>query len=908
MGFGRRPIWRAHASLLVSAAILPFGFGITPATAADTNTITTVEVTGQRTTQGDPISAAPTSVIGSEALALSSTTTLENALQTVPSIGYQGMGAASSGGFGVYFVDLRSLNFNRTLTLVDGQRFVLSGIKTDEAVDLNNVPISLIDHIEIRPSGSEPIYGADAVAGTVNVVLKKDFDGFQITGYGGITNHSDDTTGEITATWGRNFRRGNLTFNIGYFQRDPIRQIDRDWSRNPVTDASIGSGHISETIGSPATPGGHAVSADGTIDDQVTGPGQSHPFDAASDSYNFAGAQYLQGSLQRATANLLGSYEISNSATASFELLASNRVSDTQAPPQTLGLAGTANFPDGFVVPAGNPYNFFGQDVELQRVLTEAGPLKTRAEGLTWRGVAKLEGEAFGRINWSLSYNHGQSRTSFDTRNSINLAHAIDSVSPGCATIAGCVAGDFFGPDSLSTAAVDWLRYTDRARSNYTEDVAEFSLGAQLFKLPGGPVSATLGGEWRKETGYTHFDAVTNAGDQATPDTSPTDGAYTSKEAYLDIEWPLLAGLPLVKSLDMDTSARYSSFDIFGPLSTWKVSLSYAPVDDIRFRATMGLARRVPAITEAFAGLSANLTSVQDPCDSRSGELANPVVAANCLAAGVPSNFVQNASLINIASGGNRDLIPESSKSTTLGTVLTPQFLPDLNATIDYYKYKIDNAIDSLADTDANFIPDTCYESINLSSPLCGLIQRTASGPNAGQINRILGLDENLGRIETDGFDFDVAYNHQFGGGLVLSVDWKSNLLLSYKITEDGETTQYAGSFASLINVGSYTHFKSLMTATLKGGPWTVGWRVHYIGGASVLGQDPAQVPFASAPVVWYHDLVASYRYRATIFTVGADNVLDRKPPQLLDGISNTDLNTYDPDGVFVYARVTRNF
>jgi hypothetical protein len=401
------------------------------------------------------------------------------------------------------------------------------------------------------------------------------------------------------------------------------------------------------------------------------------------------------------------------------------------------------------------------------------------------------------------------------------------------------------------------------------------------------------------------MDPVTLAGDQSTPDSANTQGGYRSQEIYLDLAWPLLSGRPLVKSLDLDTAVRYSHFNLFGGYPTWKVSGSYAPDEDIRFRATVGLARRQPAITEAFAGLSAGLTVVQDPCDSVSGLLANPVVAANCRAQGLGATFVQSSPLINIASGGNPHLTPEASHNFTGGVVLTPTFAPGFTVTADYYRYDVKNAIDSLADTDANFIPDTCYESVNLSSALCSLIQRTAFGPNAGQINRILALDSNLGSIVTDGLDFDVGYKHALGAGVTLTADWQSNYLLNFIVDEEGSSTQYAGYFASLANVGSYAHFKSLVATTLQRGPWTLGWRVHFIGPASVLGQDASVTPFARAGAIWYHDLVASYQWRKVVYTVGADNVFDRRPPLLLDGVSNTDLNTYDIDGTFLYFRIS---
>ena len=872
-------------------------------TAGNSTTVAPLVVTA-RQSKSDVTSVAPQTTITSTQLQLSSTTTLEQVLQTMPAMGFQGVNASSAGGFGVYFVDLRSLNFNRTLTVVDGMRFVVSGIKTDEAVDLNNVPLALIDHIDILRSGSEPIYGADSVAGVVNVVLKKNFDGLLMNVYGGGAVQGGDETGEINVTWGHNFARGNLTANFGYFQRDPISQSSRKFAANPITDSAFNpDGSISTVVGLPATPGGHAVSADGAINEVFfgAGPGQHRLFDPSTDSYNFAQGQDLQGGLKRQTANVLGYYDLTPAIRASAQILFSDRQSDLTQAPQILGLAGTLKNPDGLVIPVGAGGNPFGEPVELERVMSEVGPLKTRAQGYTYRFVAGLQGQA-GRFDWTLSYDRGESRTRYDVLNSVNLTKALQLAS--CVPQTGCVSADFFGPGSLSPQAANFIRYTDVSMSDYTEDVGQFSIKTQFGKLPGGAITAVAGGEIRYETGFTHMDPVTLTGDQAAPDSANTNGRYNSQEVYVDVAWPLLADLAYVRSLDLETAVRYSHFNLFGSYPSWKIAGSYAPDNTIRFRATVGVARRQPAITEAFAGLSAGVTAVQDPCDSKSGLLANPTVSDNCRAQHLPANFVQSTPLINIASGGNPHLTPELSNNFTLGAVLTPQLIPGLTATVDYYRYDIKNAIDSLADTDANFIPNTCYESVDLSSPLCALIQRTASGPSAGQINRILALDANLGSIVTDGFDFNVTYKHAFQNDVRLSVDWQSNYLLNFIVNEEGTSVQYAGAFASLVNVGSYARFKSLLATTVQTGPWTFGWRVHYIGGAKVLDQS-ASVPFGSAPQVWYHDLVLSYRRKSVTYSLGADNVTNTHPPILLDGQSNTNLNTYDIDGPFVYFRIT---
>lgn len=851
----------------------------------------------------DDASISPVTSISADQIALSSATTLERLVQSLPDMGFEGVNAANGGGFGVDFIDLRNLNFNRTLTVVDGYRSVVSGIKTDEAVDLNTLPLALIDHVEILRAGSEPLYGADAVAGAVNVSLKKSFDGLRLDLFGGGATRGGDGTGSVEVTWGRNFQRGNVTLDLGYSRRDPIGQSSRDFAADPVTSATIGpGGAISTIVGAPATPGGHAVSADGRVNDVIygTGPGQYRTFDPATDSYNFAQAQDLQGGLQRETANLLARYEIAPRVTASLQVLFTDHQSALQLAPQIVGLAGTLKHPEGFVVPAGAGGNPFGAPVELQRVMTEVGPLEPDAEGPVYRIVAGLEGRV-GRFDWTVAFDHGESATTFRTYNAVNLTKALQLAA--CDPGTGCQSADFFGPGSLTAAAANFIRYTDVSRSDYTEDVGQFSFRTTFGRLPGGPVTARLGGELRWETGDTRMDPVDLAGDQAAPDTADTGGGYHAREVWLDLSWPLLAGRRWARSFDLDTAVRYTHFNLFGGYPTWKIAASYAPNETLRLRATVGLARRQPAITEAFAGLSAGLTAVQDPCDSVSGLLGNPVVAANCAAQGLSPHFVQASPLINIASGGDPHLKPETSHNLTAGVALTPRFAPGLTATADYYRYHVENAIDSLADADANFIPDGCYESVNLSSPLCALIQRTALGPNAGQINRILALDSNISEILTDGFDLGLTYHAVLAPGVTLDVDWQTNDLLDYIVGEAGVSTQYAGYFASLTNTGTYTKLRSLMSTTLGAGPWTFGWTVRYTGGAKVLGQDASVTPFAAA--TWRHDLVVSFHRGPLTYALGADNVTDRRPPLLLDGQSNTNLNTYDVVGAFVYFRVS---
>lgn len=892
---------------LLAGAIFAFLFQISAVSWGQVvdRPIDEVRVDGRKDRPSDITSASPLTVIGADAIAASSATSLDQVLNKLPSFGFQGVnGAQNDGGYGAAFLDLRNLNFNRTLVLVNGRRFVMSGIKTDEAVDLNAIPLALIDHVEVYRDGSEPAFGADSIAGTVNIVLKKDFEGVAASAKGGISGHTDGAMDSVSATFGHNFGTGNITVSVGQSHSNPISQSDRGWARNPITDAETdpdGSVHL--TRGETATPGGHAISAGGT-DAEMDGNGRYHPFDATADSYDFSKARYLQAGQDRQQATLLAHADMNDRISVFTELSYAHRSSDTLEPPATLGLAGTAKYPAGFVISADNPTNPFGEDVTLQRVLTELGDQKIHTDVATTRAVIGLDGR-IGGGDWSLSFNHGETHQTYRTANSVNLSRALATVSDdpdACLAIAGCASGDYFGQNSLSPAAADYIRYADKSRSAYRETAVQASYDHPVLSLPAGLWTLKTGLEYRKEFGSTLPDPVTAAGDQAASDQAATGGGYRSRDVFAETKLPLLKDLPLARRVDLEGALRYSSYDQFGEFPTWKGALSWTVLPDVRLRGTVGAGRRVPAITEAYGGSTATFLAVQDPCDGVSGALDNPVVAANCRKAGLSSSFTQGSPLISVSNGGNPRLTPESSRNFTAGAVLTPRWIPDLAVSADYYDIRIKNAINALSDADPNFMPDQCYASANLSSPYCALITRIPTGPNAGQISNILSPDENIGAINTNGVDVGVTWGVTLERLGRLSFDWQNSFLLNYLVKEaPGQPfVQYAGSFPGLVDAGSFARYKSSLATSFEREPWQVGWTVRYIDGAKVQGQDEVAL-YSKAPGIFYHDVEAAWKMAHLTVHFGIDNLFDQKPPTLMDGQSNTNLNSYDVVGRFFY-------
>ena len=882
----------ARTLLLLACTALPG-----PAAAQQAEQIT-VSAPAARTS---PVS---TTALSASDIAGSGVSSLGTLLDQVPSFGSQGINnAQNDGGFGEYFIDLRNLNFDRTLVLVDGSRFVPSGIQTDEAVDLNDIPLGFIDHVEILRDGAQPQYAADAVAGVVNVVLKDQVDGLHLETYGAAAGGGGDGTADVSLVGGRALPYGHVAFGLDYYHRDPVLQSDRAWSANPIAEAAPGQ----VLYGVPATTGGHAIGAG--IDAVALGGGQTRPYNPVTDFFNPAPDRYLQGGLQREVAYLDADTALSDTLSADTELLYTQRRATTKLPPQVLGLTGTAKNPDGFTIPAADPFNPFGAPVTLERVAGEAGAQTTTTSGPVWRVLGGLHG-AWGDWAWTLSVDHGQSLSRYQADNQIDLTRALQTAGNGaCPMALGCVAADWFGPGGLSRQALAYIGYTAQSQSSYAETVGQAHVGGPLFTAPGGQARLTVGGEIRREHGATTVDAVTARGDQAGNDAAPTAGGYDTDEAYATLGVPLLRDLAAIRALDVSLATRVTATSRYGTYPSLRAVLDYAPAGGVRLRALTGLARRPPAISEAFGGITASQQPVSDPCAAAAGLRGNPVVDANCRAHGLGPGFTQASPLIEVESGGNLHLRPEQSENEELGLSLDPPAWPFLSASVDYYHYRIRDAIDSLADTDPNLIPDACYESAHLSSPLCRLVTRIAGGGNAGQISNILGLDENVGTIKTDGIEFGATLRAPPTPAGALKLDWRTNWLLDYRLHDNGQAgfTQYAGTFPGLSAVGSYARVRSRATATLDRGAWSFGWTGRFISGARVLGAAPGSL-YAKAPDVLYQDVDVARRLAGVTMMAGIDNLADRRPPVLVDGETNTDTSTYDVLGRVFWARVAFSF
>ena len=893
-----------------------------------------VIVTGSRLRTSNLTSESPVTVVTSKQIEQSSAQTIEDVLRKIPSIGSEGnFSTTNNGGNGSSCIDLRGLGITRTLVLVDGRRFIHTGYGTgNDCVDLDTIPIGLIDRIEILKDGASSIYGADAVSGVINIVMKKNFTGTQINLGGNITASGDDLQGDISGSTGFDFDqgRGNVAISGRYLDRGPVQQKDRDWS-TPAVNGDNGPGEP-YTFGSSYAPSGRYTSADGAIEGQTVKNGAFAPFTSA-DRYQFSRDQYL--SSRETQSNLAGNahYDINSHITAYVSAYYTHKNTQTQLAGQPV--TGAVNTPQQFDIPQGNPFaEALGVDSEIfgTRRVSDWGTRDYNTGSDTWQVTAGLKGNITGNWDYDTYYTYGHAATNLNYTGQVNFNHleqemGFQGTNPNnldtgiynpavCVASTGCVLANPFGNGSFSRAAINYAEFTSNSRAiTQLRDMGATITNNKFVQLPYGPLGLAVGMEHRGEQGAYHPDPIIESGASTANFEQPTGGGFNATEVFGELSIPVLKNLFMAKDLSADVSGRWSDYNTFGSVYTWKAGLNWTPVRDIRFRANLGTATREPAIQEAFGGATGSFNTANDPCAQSAsyGALAG-VVAANCARKGVNvATFQQGSSQINSLVGGNPNLLPETSRTYTIGTVLTPRWIHNLTSTIDYFHTAINN---SISQTSTQYVLDQCYESTNLTSAQCA---NAGTRNGSGQVSGVQVRFANLGVTRTNGIDWDVNYLIRLGGGHSLSFANEMVDTIGYteQLVNGGQFLNLKGraSVANTTYASGYPVIRDNMTATYAKGGFSFSWTTRYIdkliynNGSS--DNDPATNRYTVTNEVFFHDIVATYNWRKVQLVAGIDNLFDKTPPFSYSGdATNTIANVYGADifGRFFYAKAQLRF
>ncbi len=902
-----------------------------------------VEVTGSRLRTSNVTSEAPITVVTAKQIEQSSSQTIEDVLRRVAAVGSSGTYASTdNGGNGSSCIDLFNLGITRTLVLVDGRRFVHSAYGDgNDCVDLDTIPIQMVDRIEILKDGASTIYGADAVAGVVNIITKKNFSGTQLNVGGNITASGDNKQGDISGITGFDFAqgRGNVEISGHYLQRQPVLQKDRDWA-DPIVTGDNGPGQPF-TYGSAVPEAGRyfgAVSGDITTLNNRIVPFQNQYNGANSSQPNING-RYDNGfdsllSDFESQGNLAGEahFDVNDHLTAYASTFYTHKNTQTQLSGQPI--TGNPNLDSSLIIPQGNPFaEAFGINEPLSgfRRTTDIGPRAIYTGTDTWQATVGARGKIIGNFDYDAYFTYGYSDTTITSSNLINFTNfenalGFDQITNAeeipdsynaslCNPAKGCALLNPFGAGNISSAAAKYVSFTANANAYYQfRDYGGSITNNKLVQLPYGPLGLAVGFEYRQENGAYHPDPTIESGVSTSAQEFPTGGGFDVGEVFGELNIPILKNVVAAKDLSADVSGRWSDYNTFGGVQNFKAGLNWSPTQDIRFRANIGTSTRQPAIAEAFGGDTLSFEQGNDPCTptqiSTYGA-ANGIVAANCAKQHLPAGYSQNGDQIATLVGGNPQLLPETSRTYTIGTVLTPRFLPNLSATIDYYHTSINNQIGEIP---VQSVEDGCYTSVNLSSPFCADAgQRNGSG----NIGLATAPFENEGVLRTNGIDFDLNYLLKLRGGN--SFNFTNELVdtIGYteQLTNGGPFVNLKGTLNTVLGGGLYPVgvpvIRDNFTGTYAHGPFSFSWTVRYIDGM-VYNEGGANftsaLRFYKTNEVFYHDIVATYNYKKILFVAGIDNLFDRTPPFALDGSQNTASNVYDIYGRTFYARLQVRF
>ncbi|MDI9249743.1 TonB-dependent receptor [Stenotrophomonas sp. RS-48] len=867
---------------------------------AKARTLDTVQVTGSHIKRAQLSGVGPVSVVDAEAIERSGATSVETLLQRLPaSAGFAGSQSNAywaENGYGTTQVNLRGLGINRTLVLLNGRRIVNGGTGANSSVDLNVIPVSLIERVEVLKDGASAIYGADAVAGVVNIITKQGFEGAEAVVRYGQTSQGDGEETSVDVSWGVSSERGSLMAAVSYFDSGAVNMASRAPCGLIESDGRL------VCSGSSSTIGGRALLADGrrvNFNQVPGGDGDFYePYSAAKHNYNGNPTLNAVNPIERLSLSVFGDSQLNDSTRAFIEAMYTNRQSRQLATSGGLGVYRPIN------IAADHPTNPTGQDLLLQRRrLEEAGPRHFFQETDTYRVVAGLKGQFGTSWDWSVAFNWGRNTGVDGSDNVANLDRVDQTLDRSlCSTAPGAAipCGDYLGYGDLSRDVLDYILYTSRDTGGNEQKSFTANLSGQIFELPAGWVGFAAGVEVRRERGWRDPDPLTVLGIGNTNQQDPIAGRYTAKEAYMELAVPLLQDAVIADSLYLNLAGRVSDYDLFGRDFNYKAGLDWQVSSSLKLRSTYATAFRIPNIPELFGGVSEGNLTTTDPCSGWSGLPASSIVRANCQADGVPAGYVQPGNTILTTSGGNADLEPEDATSFTAGVVWTPTFAPGLTLTLDYYRIRIENAIQRIAGSTKLAI---CYNTPSLAHPFCDASNFTRD-PRTGEVNYLSSQPVNTADEQVSGYDLGALYEFK-PWGMDASINADISYLQRYDVRPyaGAEVITYAGRITG--GRGSYAKWRGLMSMNASRGQWSGTWTTQYIGRADDINAARGDIG-DHAPSVFYHNLQLRYAVsKALDVALGVDNVFDRSAPFIQSYTdANTDTMTYDLLGRRWYARI----
>ncbi|HSD74052.1 MAG TPA: TonB-dependent receptor [Steroidobacteraceae bacterium] len=949
--FNQQSIPRGVALALLGAAL---GSAL-PALAQDsTSDIGTVVVTGSRITRTNLESTTPVLSIGRQefdALGYENIADLATALpQFSPAFGASRTQSTFSGSAtsGLNQANLRNLGALRSVTLINGRR-VPAGSPQFTSVDFNLIPTANIERIEVLTGGAAAIYGADAVAGVINIITKKDFEGIELGASYGAADEGDNENPSAYLLLGGAFaEQGHGLLTLQYDKQGEVSCADRflceeDFFWNNPAAAPLRGPPAYSGVGVNGrffVPGiaGSVTRRDGSFTDAN---GNLIQFSVPVDGYNRNAARDIAIPTERILLMAEGEYELGAGASVFLELTYGQSETDSafEGHPfqsqQAGSLVGGGPGVPGLqaTIPLNNPF----VPASILNAATITGD--PALDQITWwqrfnffglrganndresiRGVLGFKGglESMGGFgqdwSWELSHVYGRHNLDSSTEGFVGTDRLYNSLRveqdpnapPGTyrcidatARATGCVPVNPFAP--YTQAMIDYLSVAagQRGKSELQDSLAVLS--GSLFELPAGPLKAAIGLERRVFSGNLDYDEVITQGLVSGNQILDTPFAeIRTKEAYFETLVPLLRDKPGAYALSVEGAYRVSTSDYLETsedYDTWKYGGDWAPIQGLRFRAMRARSVRVPTPGELGGG-GQTFGVVNDPCTAaRIAAANNPTRTANCTADGVAAGYAPPTVVEQGVAGfvvGNPTLAPEEATTLTYGVVWTPTFVRNLELSVDRFEIEVDGFVNTLG---RQTIADACYDTADRQ--FCNLVTRGTNPvvPGANYVlNAVNDSTANLSAYDIAGYDLEVHYGFGLASLFRSEADFGSLAVsLLATIYDKAETVPRPGSevldllgFAggSTSDQG-FLKKQGILNLSYERGAINANWHTRYIGPTEMTPFEPA-FPEIGSHV--YHDVRLGFSFgdKGSEVYAGVTNLFDKDPPFFASGTSGT--------------------
>lgn len=947
--FNKKAIVQSISFILASSS-----FAVVGQEATTDDEVEKIQVTGSRILREGAIAPSPVTVISGEDLLKSGAISIGEALNDLPSLANT-FSLANAGGTigtaGLNLLDLRGMGTARTLVLVDGKRHVSANPGT-ASVDVNTIPTAWVEKVEIVTGGASAVYGADAVTGVVNFVLKKDITGLDVSLSKSFAEEGPYDSDRLTISAGTDFDegRGNIGLAVSYYQQDGMNAKDRLSTATPsasVTNPANGDTRNADgSVNHDGIPDRIWITDAAWYDDSTAGnfytydangphwfifnpDGSVRPQNLGT-TYNWGRCSgecdqldlnkyvELQPTFSTLNVALKGNYDL----TDNMNLYGDVKFVRTKA--DSIGQPSFFEYSRGITINRDNPFideslgtlmdtNGLGS-INLHRFNEDIGRRFENNTRETTRFVVGIEGHFDDDWSYDAYALYGKSereQINVDNVWTDRMRQSADAIRDTDGSIVcrdeaaraeGCIASTFFGFGNVDPLAADWFTVDSISNSEIQQTVLNFTVtNSGVFELPAGYVGLAAGVEYRKEESDDIPDAFAATGATFLTAIQEEHGDFDVTEAYLETSVPVLSDVTLIQDLTVDAALRYADYSTIGGALSWKLGADWVVNDEVRFRTTLSEAIRAPNISELFAAKGQSFGFINDPCDVNFNQSATRL--ANCAALGIPADAQINpVSSVELLVGGNPNLSEEESTSFTAGLVYQPEFVEGLSLTVDYWKIEIDDAIQLVGAQD---ILDKCVDSeTGVDNQFCSLVTRGSDN----RLTLIESTQQNVAKTEAEGVDFEVGYDFEaFKGNVttqLIGTYLKSRKEFPFQI-DPTQVEEFAGTTGE-------AEWQANFLLGYKSDHWTANWRTRYLGDVSRFTPQDFETNPDPSNILGYGsyfqtDVSAGYTFENNVtLELGIDNVFDRALPGFTTGTSTTSGDaSYDNIGRLYYVTLS---